>query len=57
MLIPETEGPGVDVVSSGHALDFPDETFDVTLSCECFEHNPYWLETFRNMHRMTKAGG
>src|SRR5262249_34505898 len=30
---------------------------DVTLSCECFEHNPHWVETFRNMHRMTRDGG
>jgi len=51
------EGPGVDVVSSGHELAFPASTFDITISCECFEHNPYWRETFLNMHRMTKEGG
>jgi SAM-dependent methyltransferase len=50
-------GPGVDVVGSGHEIDKPDESFDLTLSCECFEHNPFWLETFKNMHRMTKADG
>lgn len=52
-----SEGPGVDVVSSGHTLDFSDETFDITISCECFEHNPFWVETFANMHRMTKRNG
>lgn len=51
------EGPGVDMVCSGHEINFPDATFDVTVSCECFEHNPHWLETFQNMHRMTKPGG
>jgi SAM-dependent methyltransferase len=51
------EGPGVDIVRSGHEIDFPDASFDLTISCECFEHNPYWVETFRNMHRMTKPGG
>ncbi|MFA7280435.1 MAG: class I SAM-dependent methyltransferase [Sterolibacterium sp.] len=50
-------GPGVDVVSEGNKLDHPDETYDLTVSCECFEHNPQWSETFLNMHRMTKAGG
>jgi SAM-dependent methyltransferase len=51
------EGPGVDIVRSGHEIDFADASFDLTISCECFEHNPYWVETFLNMHRMTKPGG
>ncbi|HYB94441.1 MAG TPA: methyltransferase domain-containing protein [Vicinamibacterales bacterium] len=50
-------GDGVDLVASGDAPLFPDETFDLTLSCECFEHNPKWADTFRNMHRMTRRGG
>lgn len=45
-------GPGVDVVGEGQALDYPDESFDVVVSAECFEHNPYWLQTFVNMRRM-----
>lgn len=52
-----TEGPGVDVVCEGNKLDHPDHTYDVTLSCECFEHNPHWADTFLNMYRMTKPGG
>jgi SAM-dependent methyltransferase len=52
-----SEGPGVDVVCEGNKLDHPDETYDVTLSCECFEHNPHWAETLLNMYRMTKRGG
>ena len=51
------EGKGVDIVCSGHLYDAPDESFDVTISCECFEHNPWWKETFTNMHRMTKPNG
>ena len=50
-------GSPVDVVGSGHTVDFPDESFDITISCECFEHNPFWVETFLNMHRMTKRNG
>ena len=50
-------GDDVDLVASGHEVSLPDGSFDLAVSSECFEHNPQWLETFRNMHRMTKAGG
>ncbi|MGY6637341.1 MAG: class I SAM-dependent methyltransferase [Erythrobacter sp.] len=52
-----TEGPGVDRVASGHEVDFPDASFDIAISCECFEHNPEWKGTFLNMVRMTRPGG
>jgi len=52
-----TPGPGVDVVRAGQDLDFQDGYFDVSLSCECFEHNPEWIKTFANMIRMTREGG
>lgn len=51
------EGPGVDLVCAGQDLDHPDGHYDTVCSCECFEHNPYWVETFRNMIRMTRSGG
>ena len=51
------EGRGVDVVASGHEVNLTSDSFDVTLSAECFEHNPLWRETFANMYRMTKPGG
>jgi SAM-dependent methyltransferase len=50
-------GPSVDLVIPGDKFDAPDDTFNVTVSCECFEHNPQWVETFQNMIRMTKPGG
>lgn len=50
-------GPGVDLIGSGETLALPDVHVDLAISCECFEHNPRWCETFVNMHRMTKAGG
>ena len=50
-------GPGVDLVGLGHELDDPDASYDVTISGECFEHDPYWSDTFWNMVRMTRAGG
>jgi len=51
------EGPGVDIVASGHQFAGPDNHFDIVMSLECFEHNPYWRETLNNMIRMLKPGG
>jgi SAM-dependent methyltransferase len=50
-------GPGVDIVAQGQDLSYPKSSFDITVSAECFEHNPYWRETFVNMSRMTRTGG
>lgn len=50
-------GPGVDEVCQGQLVDYPTGAFDVVVSCECMEHNPYWVETLSNMFRMTKPGG
>lgn len=50
------EGPGVDVVMSGHDYWSP-SLFDCAISCECFEHNPFWFETFVNMVSLTRKGG
>lgn len=51
------EGPGVDLCCEGDLVDEPEGSFDMAMSCECFEHNPKWLETFLNMCRMVKPGG
>ncbi|HYF07494.1 MAG TPA: class I SAM-dependent methyltransferase [Acetobacteraceae bacterium] len=50
-------GPGVDVVAEGQNYDAPDGSFDVVISCETMEHNPYWKETMLNMVRMCRPGG
>jgi SAM-dependent methyltransferase len=50
-------GNGVDLVCGGQDIGFASGHFDVVISCECFEHNPYWLETTVNMIRMLRAGG
>lgn len=50
------EGPGVDVVISGHEYD-DKRKFDCVISCECLEHNPFWKETFLNMTRLCRRGG
>jgi len=51
------KGPGVDIVVPGQDYDGPSNYFDIVVSAECFEHNPYWLETFFNMIRMCRPGG
>lgn len=47
------EGAGVDLVIQGQDIDAADDWFDCVVSAECFEHNPYWVETFANMVRMS----
>ncbi len=51
------KGKDVDIAIPGQLIDLPSQSFDITISCECFEHNPFWLETFINMLRLTKPGG
>ena len=50
-------GKGVDVICEGQKYDAPDESFDVVISCEAMEHNPFWAETLTNMIRELKPGG
>lgn len=50
-------GNNVDIVSTIHALNFKDETFDVVVSAEMFEHDEYWKESLQKMYDMCKKGG
>jgi len=50
-------GPGVDVACPANEYDAPDGTFDTIISCECWEHNPYYKESIMNAIRMLKSGG
>lgn len=50
-------GKNVDIVSKGHELKFPDESFDLIISTECFEHDYYYKKTLPNILRMIKPGG
>lgn len=50
-------GQGVDIVEQGQLIGAPTASYDVIASTECFEHNPYWVETFANMLRMVKPSG
>lgn len=51
------EGPGVDIVSRAHQLKMQENTFDVALSAECFEHDEHWIETFQKMLDLTRPDG
>lgn len=52
------EGEGVDRIYNGQDLNFlKPNSIDVTISCECFEHNPFWRENLDDMVRITKPGG
>lgn len=51
------KGTCVDIVSKGEDFNAENNSYDVGISCECFEHNPHWIETFSNMIRMTKNDG
>ena len=50
-------GPNVNLTSQGENVDLPSNYFDVSMSSECFEHNPAWRSTLANMVRMTKPLG
>jgi SAM-dependent methyltransferase len=51
------DGPGVDIVMNGHALTFPDRSFDVVVSTEMLEHDDaFWL-SMAEMGRVLRPGG
>jgi|TARA_B110000908_G_scaffold30050_1_gene35565 SAM-dependent methyltransferase len=43
-----SDGLYVDVVSKGHEFK-SDKLFDTAISCECFEHDPFYKKTIMNM--------
>lgn len=51
------EGKNVDIISKGHELSLEENTFDMIISTECFEHDIYYKETLKNIYRMLKPGG
>jgi SAM-dependent methyltransferase len=52
-----SDGRGVDLICEGQLVDLPSGSVDCLVSVECFEHNPFWLETFANMLRMSRPCG
>ena len=50
-------GPNVDIVSLSHEFQAPDETYDVIVSTECFEHDMHYKKSLINIVRILKKGG
>ena len=50
-------GKNVDLAITGHNLQLPDESIDVIISTECFEHDKFYSLTLKNIVRMLKPGG
>lgn len=51
------EGENVDVVQVAHLYDAPDESFDLIISTEVFEHDMFYEKSIANVIRMLKPGG
>jgi SAM-dependent methyltransferase len=51
------DGKNVDVVSIAHEFNGPDNSFDVIMSTEVFEHDMFWKKSLLNITRMLKPGG
>ena len=49
-------GNGVDVVCPGQEYK-SNKKFDTVITCEMFEHNPFWKETWLNILSLTQSGG
>ena len=50
-------GKNVDFICPGHLLELPDNSVDVVISSECFEHDMHYPQTINNIYRMLKPGG
>jgi len=50
-------GPGVDIISRAHELPYEDGTFDVAVSCNCFEHDECWQQSFQKMYDLLRPDG
>jgi len=51
------QAPNVTIVSKTKDLNFNNDYFDVICSTECFEHDPEYQDSFKNIYRMLKPNG
>jgi hypothetical protein len=49
------EGKDVDLVGHIHMLPLAENSFDTVISCECFEHDKHWKETFQTMYNVSRG--
>jgi len=50
-------GRNVDVVQIAHLYNAPENSFDIIISNDCFEHDMYYDKTLKNIVRLLKSGG
>lgn len=50
-------GLNVNIVSKIHEFYALDETYDIIISTECFEHDMYYPDSLKNIVRILKSGG
>ena len=48
------KGPNVDLILNGTDIDKLNKSFDIIISCECFEHAKDWKEIFNKMCQISK---
>ncbi len=51
------KAPNVTIVSKTKDLPFEDESFDLIISTECFEHDVEYKESLKKIYKMLKKGG
>lgn len=52
-----SEGKNVDIISLAHEFNAPDESYDLVISNDCFEHDMFYEKSFQNIIRILKPGG
>lgn len=50
-----SQGKDVDIVGRIHLLPLMPNSYDTVISCECFEHDKDWKETFAQMYNIAKC--
>jgi SAM-dependent methyltransferase len=53
----QESGPNVDIVSSSHNIKLADNSIDIIISSSCFEHDPMFWITFKEMCRLLTHNG
>ena len=48
------KGPNVDLILNGTDIDKLNKSFDIIISCECFEHAKDWKKIFNKMCQISK---
>lgn len=51
------DGPNVDIIARADELPFPAECFDVVVTTEMLEHDPFFWHSMEEMARVLRPGG